>query len=209
MDAVPPGNPDAPDTAELAAAAGGGDRGSLGRLFERLTPELHTWAALRISTALREVLDPEDLVQEIWSRALTKIAEFRPDGTPFRFWVFRLAKNVLLEAIARARVRRNRRAGRAETERLFDIGDYPDDATSASRRAARDEALRQFIEDVKALPEDDAELFVYCGLEGATAAEAARVLGIGEEAAQKRWVRLRERLRQRGLPRGLDGLLGN
>jgi hypothetical protein len=39
----------------------------------------------------------------------------------------------------------------------------------------------------------------FCGLEGATCADAARKLGIGVEAAHKRWQRLRNRLREVGL----------
>ena len=44
------------------------------------------------------------------------------------------------------------------------------------------------------LSEDERQVFLCRGLEGATTAEAAELLGIGEEACYSRWQRLRDKL---------------
>jgi len=80
----------------------------------------------------------------------------------------------------------------------FGARDVPDTVTSASARLAKHEALNGFLSFVEALPEEDRQLVVLCGLEGRTANDAAVQLGISSEAATKRWQALRARLREVG-----------
>jgi DNA-directed RNA polymerase specialized sigma24 family protein len=80
---------------------------------------------------------------------------------------------------------------------VLDLAEVPESVTSLTRRVAREEGLRRFLAEVEALPHEDRELLVICGLEGRPASEAAQQLDLTHEAARKRWLRLRERLAER------------
>lgn len=77
------------------------------------------------------------------------------------------------------------------------VSQCPDSATNISLRLSRDDSLRRLIEYVDGLDDLDRELFVRCGLQGETCVQAATRSGVNESAAQMRWYRLRERLRDR------------
>lgn len=186
-----------------------GDAGDFARLYEHIAPAVHTWAALRLRPDQAAMLDPGDLVQEVWLRAWRKIDDFDHERVPFRFWVFRIAKNVLLEASRQARrpdqLGRVRASGEdgGEADPLARVADS---ITAVSRRVSRNEELGRFREAVAALPEDERKLVLHCGLEGLPLREVGERLGISEEAAGKRWQRLRARLRTTELPEHLLAL---
>lgn len=187
------------ETLQWVREAKDGDSAAFSRLFEHLAPALFTWADLRLRGDQRAHVDPGDVVQEVWLRAWRGLEGFNPDETPFRPWLFRVAKNVLLEAgrqVARAR----QAGGLGPTTRLFALENLPDSATAVSRRLVRDEGMGAFSESVRNLPEDDRKLVVHCGLEGMPRAEVANRLGLTTEAVTKRWQRLRDRLVEAGLP---------
>lgn len=191
-------------TRQWVMSAHAGDAKGFARLYEHIAPAVFTWAKLRMRPESRAILDPADLVQEVWLRAWRKIDDLDVDRTPFRFWVFRIAKNVMLEATRQAR-RPDRRAisgtrGGGDSDPLEAVADS---ITAVSRRVARSESLERFHAEVEALPEDDRALVVHCGLEGLPLKEVGARLGISEEAAGKRWQRLRARLRTGDLPRHL------
>lgn len=181
-----------------------GDREAFETLFAHLTPALYSWADMRIRPAQRGQLDPGDVVQEVFLRAVRAFEGFEVDGPSIRAWLFRIAKNVLLEAGRAARKHGTGSSG-SETRELALQG-IPDSITSASMRLARDEQLAAFREAVEALSEEDRALVVHCGMEGMSRAEVAERLGLGVEAVTKRWQRLRARLEERGLPEMLLAL---
>lgn len=194
----PTSEPPPDPTRSLLDAARAGDAESFGRLYEEVAPAVHAWAELRLRPAQRALLDPGDLVQEVWLRAWRGLAGLDLDAVPFRPWVFRIAKNVLLEAL-----RRSQAAGPGTpgpTTRLFALANVPDSVTAVSRRLVRDEGLAAFTEEVRSLPPDDRKLVTHCGLEGLTYAEVGSRLGLTTDAVAKRWQRLRSRLEERGLP---------
>ena len=91
-------DPERMDTRELARQAHSGDSARFAELYERIAPSLYTWAELRIRPELRQWVDPGDVVQEVWCRAWRVFGTFDAATGSFRFWVFRIAKNVLMEA---------------------------------------------------------------------------------------------------------------
>lgn len=191
-------------TQQWVRSARRGDAGDFAQLYEHIAPAVFTWATLRIRPDQRAILDPGDLVQEVWLRAWRRIDDFDAERVPFRFWIFRIAKNVLLEASRQAR--RPDRAGGAAP--AGDDGPDPlaavaDSVTSLSRRISRDEELARFRGAVEELPEDERKLVIHCGLEGLPLRDVGERLGISEEACGKRWQRLRARLRETELPRFL------
>ena len=175
------------ETQRLARAAGAGDAARFGELYERLAPALYTWASLRIRPGVRGEVEPEDVVAEVWVRAWKAFAEFDAEAQPFRPWIFRIAKNVLLEAFRRIQRDRPAAGGAGPTTRLAALAEVPDSATNLSRRVARNDGVQAVLAWVqREFAGDERALFVHCGLEGLSYAEAALVepLSVGIHAAR-------------------------
>lgn len=173
-----------PKTAALAGRARGGDADALASLYERVAPAVHAWAKLRTRGPLASWCDPDDVVQEVFSRALARIDSYDPANSRFRAWVFRIANLVLMEAY--------RKVPAAPSAPAID--EVPDSITSLSRRLSREEGLRRFVDQAAALGEDDLRLLLFKGLEGLDHDEASSRLGIDVATCRKRWQRLRARL---------------
>lgn len=180
--------------------AGSGE--TFDQLYERIAPALFIWASLRIRPSIRAQIDPEDVVQEVWWRALDGFAAFDPDKGSFRGWVFGIATRVLLNALRSLRVRGGlAKDGPSGLHRKELPSSLIDQATSVSQRAARADLTRQLLDYVGGLDEGDRAIFAHCALEGLSAPAAAAILGIPAPTAAKRWQRLRERLRRSPLAR--------
>lgn len=167
-------------------------------LYEHIAPAVYAWAELRLRRDQRAEIDPQDLVQEVWFRAWRSLQDFDDESVPFRRWIFRVAKIVMLELL-----RDGRRGGTVHLDsdrKLQLIEAIQDPATAVSQRLARDEMIAKFLERVDALPDEDRRLFTHCGLEDLTYAETARRLDSTEAAVARRWQRLRLRLIELGLP---------
>jgi RNA polymerase sigma-70 factor (ECF subfamily) len=170
----------------LAGAASAGEMRHFEELFERVTPALRAWLTLR---APHRRVDAQDLLQEVWLRALQAFGTYDP-ARSFRAWILGIAKNVLLQSLARP-AQRSLDAGSSTSSGCA----VPDQATSLGRRFSRDEALELFLARVERMEPDERALLVYCGLEEYSAPQAARRLGLNAEATAKRWQTLRTRLR--------------
>ncbi len=188
-----------------AASAGGGEAFAV--LYERIAPALYTWADIRIRPAMRTWLEPGDLVQEVWCRALRVFPRFDSESGSFRYWVFRIAKNVLLEALRKAGSPAAQGQTPGTTTRMMALGQVPDEVTGISRRLSRQEELARFRDWVKDLERTDRELLLHHGLEGLSHAEVAERLQLGTEAVAKRWQRLRAKLEQQSIPREVLSVL--
>jgi RNA polymerase sigma factor (sigma-70 family) len=168
------------------------------RCYADVAPALFAWAELRIRPQLRVRLDPQDLVQEVWLRGLRNFARFDPAETTFRAWIFRIGKNVILEAL-----RTLSTEGSSPASKVQALDGLPHSVTSFTQRIARDETVRAFLEHAGRLDEDERTVLVLCGLEAKSCAEVAAKIGQSEEAVAKRWQRLRARLRDTPHGRGL------
>src|SRR5688572_18434002 len=111
------------------------------RCYADVAPALFAWAELRIRPQLRVSLDPQDLVQEVWLRGLRNFARFDPAETTFRAWLFRIGKNVMLEALRTL----STEAG-APASRVHALDGLPHSVTSFTQRLARDETVRAFLD---------------------------------------------------------------
>lgn len=191
------------DTQGLARAAKAGEEARFTELYERIAPALFTWASLRIRPGMRGVLDPQDVVQEVWCRAWKSFPEFDPEQS-FRAWIFRIAKNVMLEGFRKARKAGSAAASPAgESTRAFQLQNLPDSATAISRRMARHEGLQQLLDWIATLDDQDRQLVVHCGLEGLSYPEVSALTQVHKDTIAKRWQNLRVRLAQFAIPRDL------
>lgn len=190
------------ETQRLVRAAKAGEVERFSELYERLAPALFTWASLRIRPAMRAWVEPEDVVAEVWVRAWRAFPEFDPEAG-FRPWVFRIAKNVLLESFRKLQHDTRGGQGAGPTTRQQQLHNLPDSATNISGRVARHEGVEHVLEWVRGLAEEEQQLFVHCGLEGLSYAEAGERMSLQRDTVAKRWQVLRERLAQFGPARDL------
>lgn len=179
---------------------------SFEKAYAEVAPALYAWAELRIRPSMRVRLEPADLLQEVWLRGRKAYARF--DGTTgsFRAWSFRIGKNVLMEAIRAVRQEALSAPGLSPTNRMLALEGVPHNVTSFTQRLANEESIRAFLQHAEELDENDRMLLIHCGLEDETCAEAAPKLGLSEDAAIKRWQRLKAKLRDKPWSRSLLGI---
>ena len=181
------------DTHALVRRARDGDREAFADLYAHLAPALQAWASLRMSPSVRTRMEPEDLLHEVWWRALDAFSTFDPSKSSFRSWLFTIATRVLVSSF--------RRAGTAARAGFRDGGgsspsEVPQSVTDAARRVARDSVIQEIVAALRERDDVDQAIFVHCGLEGLATPAAAALLGQSEASVAKRWQRLRERLRR-------------
>jgi RNA polymerase sigma-70 factor (ECF subfamily) len=80
---------------ELVAAAKAGDAEAFGRLFDHFHEPVHRYIAARV----RRPSDAEDLAQLVFVKALEALPRYEQRGIPFGGWLFRLARNVVIDHI--------------------------------------------------------------------------------------------------------------
>ncbi len=157
----------------------------------------HVDALFRLARSLTHDDDAaEDLVQETFTRAMGRSAQFVP-GTNLRAWLFRILRNLYVDGWRRAKASPVR-------ERLADSDEEPGGDGLVAGEALRDddelERLRGVVADDidRALGElsVDARTIVLLDLEGLTQEELADVLGCNVGTVKSRLSRARAKLRE-------------
>ena len=175
------------DTARLVVRAQAGDADALPALY--LQHFDGVYAYLRV--ALRDVHEAEDAAQEVFVSALRALPRYeaRPD-TPFRAWLFRIARN---EAITRMRKLR-----RVEVEDPEEIGRRCTETVppSALARVSDDELLAM----LECLPTVQRQALVLRYMLDFTISEVATVLGRTPDAIRQLEYRARRSLQARLAP---------
>jgi RNA polymerase sigma-70 factor (ECF subfamily) len=191
---------------EAAALRRAEDRGrALADLFERHRERLLRMVRLRMDPALRARLGASDVLQDAYLELARRVDEYaeRP-ALPAFLWM----RFVTAERILKAH-RFHARAGKRAVGRQVPLGargaltastDSIAEAflardTSPTQGADRGERRERVLSALGRLKPADREMIALRHFEGLTAAEAAREVGIGVEAATKRYLRALERLR--------------
>ncbi len=185
------------NTQFLARCVRGGDMVRFRELYDRVEPALYAWTRLRLLSS--PDIGVEDVLQEVWLRALQGIESYEP-ARSFRSWVLGIAKNVVLQHYEKRSSDLARSSGsggsKSSEGAIFEIAAT---TTSVSMRVSRDLTLQRFLAYVEELEEDERVLVLHCGLEEQTHAQVADRLGISVDAVGKRWQSLRARLRTSGV----------
>ena len=71
-------------TVFLVREIGKGNFDRFTELYERVAPALRAWASLRLPSSALQLVAPEDILQEVWMRAIRKIGDYDETGGPFR-----------------------------------------------------------------------------------------------------------------------------
>jgi RNA polymerase sigma-70 factor (ECF subfamily) len=77
----------------LVTAAKAGDAEAFGRIFDHYHEAVYRYVAVRV----RRPSDAEDLAQLVFVKALEALPRFEQRGVPFGGWLFRLARNVVID----------------------------------------------------------------------------------------------------------------
>ena len=211
---------DGPDAFLLLNCAAGGDAQAWGTLLARHQERLRCVASFRLDPSLRGRVDAADVVQEAFAAATARRAEFFAQSEqPLFLWLRWMVGNALLELYRHhlgARMRDARREvppgcsldmGGDDTRAAL-VAHLTAGATGPATAAGRAEVKARLEEAMGRMDPADREVVALRHYEQLTSAEAARVLGIQERAAAKRYLRALERLREilSDRPGGLTGL---
>jgi RNA polymerase sigma-70 factor (ECF subfamily) len=79
----------------LVAAAQGGDPEAFGALFDRYHAPVYRYVVARVGRPS----DAEDLAQLVFVKALEALPRYQSRGVPFGGWLFRLARNVVIDHV--------------------------------------------------------------------------------------------------------------
>ena len=183
--------------------------------FERLAEPLRREIKVHCYRMLGSLHEAEDAVQETYLRAWRSFDAF--EGGSFRAWLYRIATNVCLNAIASRkyiqRVLPDRRApattempdGTPATDVAWlepypdsDLEGIADDAPNPEARYTSREAVRlAFVAAIQELPPRQRAALILCDVLGWAAAEAATLLGGSTASINSALQRGRETLAKR------------
>jgi RNA polymerase sigma-70 factor, ECF subfamily len=196
---------EAPESNSLLARAAEGDGDAWGALLAGQQERLTRIVAFRMDPRLRGRIDAADVVQDVFVEASEHRREyFRTPTVPLFLWLRSVVSNKLLE-IHRYHLGTCKRD--ANRELPLDAPRQWDDTsaaicenltghlTSPSIAAARVEVKARLFEALNNMNATDREVLALRHFEQLTSAEAAKVLGIHEEAAAKRYLRALVRLK--------------
>lgn len=182
------------------------------------TERLRRAVMCRLDVRIHRRIDASDVVQEVFLEACEHRREFEGQSElPLFLWLRGIAANKLLEVHRRhlgTKMRDARReeyfdrAPTAHGTSLATADGLEGRGTQASEAAARDEVQAHVQEALRRMNPLDREVLALRHFDQLTSGQAARVLGIQERAAAKRYLRALVRLKDvlGAMPGGLAGM---
>jgi len=169
---------DAFDEAEIINRVQAGHTDDFAFLVHRYTKGL-----FRVAGNLVDSPQVEDIVQETFLSAFAHICRFDPEKGSFSTWIYRIARNLALNA---------RKKKREEP--------LPEDFVMADERTPADaaqnkEIFRRLDQALEELKFQDRVIFVLADLEGFSYEDIARIEGVRLGTVKSRLARIRARLR--------------
>lgn len=196
----------------VLTAARAGDEAAFSALVERHRRELH----VHCYRMLGSLEDAEDLVQETFLRAWRRRETFRGDS-PFRAWLYGIATNACLDALAR----RPRVASRDGDRPLGEVpwlqpypdrlleGTAPSDEEPEAELVAKETIELAFIATIQLLPPKQRAVLISRDVLGWSAAECAALLDTSVAAVNSALQRARATLRRHLPAQRLDWEAGS
>jgi RNA polymerase sigma-70 factor (ECF subfamily) len=147
----------------LVEDARGGDPRAFGRLFDHYHGSVYRYIVSRV----HRPTDAEDLTQLVFVKALEALPRYEARGVPFGGWLFRLARNAVID-----HVRTHREHAALDAAAEHPGGDAGPDEVVAVRQALDEVAVA-----LEALTEEQREAIALRFFAGLSAREAAEVMG--------------------------------
>jgi RNA polymerase sigma-70 factor (ECF subfamily) len=206
------------ELADLLERARLGDSAALNELFSCHRDRLRRMVEMRLDWRLRGRLDASDVIQDAYLEVAQRLEEHLANPTlPFFLWL-RLVVGEQLVNLHRHHLGAQARDAGREVSLFREALPAASSAalaaqllgkhTSPTQAAVRAERLLRIQAAVNQLDPLDREVLSLRHFEQLTRAETARILGIGESAAAKRYIRALKRLKATlaDMPGGLEGL---
>lgn len=171
------------DIDALAERAARGDAAAFHGLYEQLAPRLHRFVLIRV----RDRADGEDLVQRIFLKMIEALPRYESRGIPFGAWVFRLARNTVIDFERTQRVH----------EPLGEIEDRPSDAAGPDALAELEQERAAVRAAIATLTPDQQDVVTYRFFAGLRPAEIATLMNRREGSVRALQFRAIETLRAR------------
>lgn len=171
-----------------------GDAKSLAWVVGRMTPLLLAQARFRIGRVLAGHYDPEDLVQDVWIRAIPKLRSLDARDGRLTPVLVRFLSSILLN---RYRNLLDKHMGNKPMREEFEHDNLPAEQAEVIQDVMRIELVGTVQACIEELSADDREIVVLRAIEQAPLAEVAAVLRISSNAAAVRYHRALKRLRVR------------
>lgn len=176
----------------LVLDAKAGDAWAFGRLFDELHEPVYRFIASRVARPT----DAEDLTQLVFVKALEALPRYEPRGVPFGGWLFRLARNTIID---HARTRHDH----AE---LDAAADRPADGAGPEHVALLRQDLDAVARALAQLTDEQREAIELRFFAGLSAREAAEAMGKQEGTVRGLQFRAIAAMRRTlGLDLELDG----
>jgi RNA polymerase sigma-70 factor, ECF subfamily len=147
----------------LVAEAQAGDAKAFGAIFDAYAGPVHRFIASRVNRPS----DAEDLTQLVFVKALEALPRYEARGIPFGGWLFRLARNAIIDQI---RTRRDHLSLVAAVTR------ETEDASPEARAALRDD-LDRVAAALRDLTDDQREVIELRFFAGLSVLETAVAMG--------------------------------
>jgi len=205
------------DPLELIERARAGDRQALGVLLDRHRDRLRRMVEIRLDARLQARIDASDVIQEACVEVIERLDEYlRDPQLPFFLWL-RLVVGERLVRLHRQHLGTRMRDADREVSLYRGAQPMASSAalaaqllgkqTSPTQAVLRAERILRLQEALNALDPIDREVLSLRHFEELTAGETARVLGIEEAAAAKRYFRALKRLKEilASMPGGQEG----
>ncbi len=151
--------------ADLVKRAQGGDVNAFGELYDRHHESIFRYVRLRVPDQGLA----EDLTGEVFTRMVTGLPGYRLKGVPFRAWLYRIARNLVVDHYRREKGRLPVSLYQAES--LSDTGSNP--ASIVERKLT----LEQVQRALSSLDPSQREVVELRFLSGLSLGEAALTLG--------------------------------
>ncbi len=145
----------------LVLEAKAGDAWAFGRIFDEFNEPIHRFIANRVGRPS----DAEDLTQLVFVKALEALPRYEQRGVPFGGWLFRLARNTIID---HARTRHDHAELNAAADRATDAAGPDEVALLRGDIDAVAKALVRLTDEQR----EAIELRFFAGLSAREAAEA-------------------------------------
>lgn len=116
----------------LLALAQRRDQEAIATLYERYYDRIYRFTVARV----RESADAEDLTQEVFLKMVDGLPAFRWQGAPFAAWLFRIARNVVIDFV------RRRTREQAISAKELPLPAAADMESELERQTSRDELVQ-------------------------------------------------------------------
>lgn len=206
------------ETVRLIERVRAGDRDAFNDLLTRHRSRLRRMVEMRLDWRLQARLDASDVIQEAFLEATTRLEEYLNNSTlPLFLWL-RLIVGERLTRLHRHHLGVKMRDAGREVSLYREALPAASSAalaaqllgkhTSPTQAAIRAERMLRLQEALNALDPIDREVLSLRHFEELTRTETAKVLGIEEGTAAKRYIRALKRLKDilAALPGGLEEL---